>query len=225
MIAIPPRVAQNLIRVRTQITEATIQTQRPHDSVSLVAVTKTRSIAEITDLLYAGQRCFGENRVQEAARKYKVLREQWPTLELHLIGTLQTNKTRLALQTFNVISTLDRPELAYLFARLRDQGMPMPRLRIEVNIGREPQKGGVFPESFPSFIVLCRDTLGLPIEGLMTIPPHTNPPRPFFEELRRIADHHDLPVVSMGMSEDFGDAIACGSTEIRIGRALFVTHS
>lgn len=148
-------------------------------SAALIAVTKTQGIETIRKALDAGQRAFGENRVQEAQQKFPALRKEYPDIELHLIGPLQTNKARDAVELFDVIETLDRPELAEALAKAIRKTGKAPRLYIEVNIGLEPQKSGIEPDKAAAFLAVCRDTYGLSISGLMCIPPQNNNPRPF----------------------------------------------
>ena len=167
----------------------------------------------------AGQYCFGENRVQEAAEKFAALRT--PELELHLIGPLQTNKAEAAVRLFDVIQTLDRAKLAAALAKAIQKTGCHPRLYVEINSGREAQKAGIAPEALDDFLHLCRDVYALTVTGLMCIPPQTDDPVPHFRLLKGLADRHALPHISMGMSADFSQAIACGATEVRIGTAIF----
>jgi pyridoxal phosphate enzyme (YggS family) len=188
--------------------------------VSLIAVTKTHPAAAVAELLAAGQRQFGENRVQEAESKYPALRQRYPDLRLHLIGPLQSNKAREAVALFDVIETLDRPKLAQvLAAEMSKAGRRIPCL-IEVNIAGEPQKAGTAPQDAPEFLALCRK-LGLPVEGLMCIPPNGEDPIPHFRKLAALAKELGLATLSMGMSGDFAAAVACGASQIRVGTALF----
>lgn len=196
-----------------------------HDEVTLVAVSKTFDAKEITPLIDAGQRVFGENRVQEAATKWPALKSQTEGIELHLIGPLQTNKLKQALSLFDVIHTLDRPRLAHALATARDGGSCLPRLFIQVNTGAEPQKAGVLPSDADRFIVLCRDELSLPIDGLMCIPPVDEAPERHFLLLAEIARANGLAGLSMGMSADFETAIRCGASHVRVGSALFGSRS
>ncbi len=189
--------------------------------VQLVAVSKKRSVEAIRELLAAGQRQFGENRVQEAAQKFPPLREVFADLELHLIGPLQTNKVARAVELFDVIQTLDRPKLAEVLAREMKKQGKYPRLFIEVNIGHEPQKMGVMPEEVPDFLAKCRESWGLSIEGLMAMPPFGQDSVPYFQKMRALTDQLDLAALSMGMSADFEEAIKCGASVVRVGTALF----
>ena len=193
---------------------------RPGD-VSLLAVSKTHPAEPVRDLLAAGHRHFGENRVQEAAGKYPDLRKSYPDLCLHLIGPLQTNKVREAVALFDIIETLDRPKLAKaLSAEMERTGRQLPCL-IEVNIGAEPQKAGIAPEATADFLTACRSEWKLEIAGLMCIPPAGENPAPHFRRLAALAAELGLKTLSMGMSGDYETAIACGATEIRVGTALF----
>jgi len=205
-----------------------IRDAEPTESdVTLVAVSKTFSAEQIRPALEAGQRVFGENRVQEAKEKWPGLRDEFEKLELHLIGPLQTNKVVDAMALFDVIETLDREKLAQAFAKERDkQGgdVALPRLLIQINTGSEPQKAGVLPEDADAFIRLCRDDLNLPIEGLMCIPPVDEEPSLHFSLLEKIAKRSSLKVLSMGMSADFETAIEFGATHVRVGSAIFGTR-
>lgn len=191
---------------------------RAPTAIGLTAVSKQQPWAAIAPVLAAGQTVFGENRVQEAQDRW---RDRRCGLELRLIGPLQTNKARDAVQLFDVIETLDRLRLAERLAAGIQAGDPARRLLIQVNIGQEPQKAGVAPVEVDAFIELCRRTLGLSIEGLMCIPPHDQPPGPYFARMAAIARHHGLAELSMGMSDDFEIAIAHGATRVRVGSALF----
>ncbi|MGB4100701.1 MAG: YggS family pyridoxal phosphate-dependent enzyme [Alphaproteobacteria bacterium] len=214
-------VAENLKTVRERMDAAARQAGRDPAAIKLLGVGKFQSVAAVQEAYAAGLRTFGENRVQEAQAKYTELRAQYPDLRLHLIGALQTNKVAAAVALFDVIATLDRVKLAQaLAAEMRKQGR-RPELLIEINIGREPQKAGIMPEALPEFLRLCRDDLDLPVRGLMCIPPQGQAPAPYFRQLADLADNHDLPERSMGMSGDFESAIMCGATEVRVGTTLF----
>jgi pyridoxal phosphate enzyme (YggS family) len=214
-------IATNLSAVRARIEAAARAANRPVGAVTLVAVSKTNPASAVRAALLAGQRVFGENRVQEAIDKFPALRAEFPDLALHLIGPLQTNKVKDAVAHFDVIETVDRLRLAEALAREMERtGRRLPCL-IEVNTGEEPQKSGIFPALADDFIVDCRDRLGLPIEGLMCVPPHDEEPAPHFALLREIARRHELPVLSMGMSADFETAIRFGATHVRVGTAIF----
>ncbi len=187
----------------------------------MLAVSKTHPAEPIAELLAAGHRHFGENRVQEAADKYPRLKERYPDLCLHLIGPLQTNKVRQAVTLFDVIETLDRPKLAQtLSAEMARAGRNIPCL-IEVNIGAEPQKAGIAPEDAAAFLEACRTQWKIDISGLMCIPPAGEDPVPHFRRLAALGGDLGLADLSMGMSGDYRDAIACGATQIRVGTALF----
>ena len=214
-------IAANLTSVRNRIDTAARAAGRAPDSVTLVAVSKTHSAASVRDALIAGHRVFGENRVQEAQTKYPPLRERFPDLVLHLIGPLQTNKVRDAVALCDVIETVDRVRLAQVLAKeMERSGRRLPCL-IEVNTGEEPQKSGVLPAAADDFIVECRDRLGLPIEGLMCVPPLEEEPALHFALLREIARRSGLGLLSMGMSADFEKAIRFGATHVRVGTAIF----
>jgi pyridoxal phosphate enzyme (YggS family) len=193
----------------------------PAAQTVLVAVTKTHGPERIRPVLDAGHRIFGENRVQEAKAKWPELRARFPDIELHLIGPLQTNKVRDALQVFDVIQSLDRPKLADALAAERDRGAVLPRLFVQVNTGEEPQKAGIAPRDALSFIEHCRGQKNLPIAGLMCIPPVGENPSPHFALLRKLAQAASLEFLSMGMSDDFETAIRFGATHVRIGTAIF----
>ncbi len=203
-------IADNLAQIRARAKTAT-----------LIAVSKTRNVEEIREALEAGQRVFGENRVQEAQAKFPALRTAYPDIELHLIGALQTNKAQAAVELFDVIQTLDRRPLADAVAKAIRKTGRAPSLYIEINIANEPQKAGILPEELEAFITYCREKCGLSITGLMCIPPHDLDPAPFFRLMRVMADTFALPHLSMGMSGDFETAIECGATEVRVGTAIF----
>ena len=214
-------VADNLAAIRSRIAAACGAAMRDLDSVTLVAVSKTHPAEAIAAALAAGQRVFGENRVQEAQAKYPALRTRHPDLRLHLIGPLQSNKVKEAVALFDVIETVDRPRLAEALAKeMARQNRPLDCF-IEVNIGAEPQKAGVMPDEAAAFIAECRTRWKLRIQGLMCIPPEGHDPAPFFVKLADIARENGLKGLSMGMSADFEAAIACGATHIRVGTAIF----
>ncbi|TCK29938.1 hypothetical protein EV667_0023 [Ancylobacter aquaticus] len=216
-------VTARLAQVRERIAQACRDSERDPASVQLIAVSKTFGPEHIAPVIDAGQRLFGENRVQESAAKWPALRASHPDLELHLIGPLQTNKVREALALFDVIQTLDRPSLAAALAKeLRREGAPpAPRLLVQVNTGEEPQKAGVAPGEIDAFLGTCREVHGLAIEGLMCIPPADEPAAPHFALLAKIAARHGLKTLSMGMSGDFETAITLGATHVRVGSAIF----
>ena len=214
-------IAANLAAVRARIEAAAGAAGRAADAVTLVAVSKTHPADAVRAALAAGQRAFGENRVQEALAKFPGLRRDFPDLRLHLIGPLQTNKVRDAVAHCDVIETVDRPRLAEALAReMERSGRHLPCF-IEVNTGEEPQKAGVFPEMADAFVADCRDRLGLTIAGLMCIPPEGEEPALHFALLREIARRNRLDQLSMGMSADFETAIRFGATYVRVGTAIF----
>ncbi|MFZ5618586.1 MAG: YggS family pyridoxal phosphate-dependent enzyme [Pseudomonadota bacterium] len=210
----------NLRAVRARL-DAALKEAGRHRGVEIVAVSKTQDAAKIREALLAGQRVFGENRVQEAKAKWPALRLEFPDVELRLIGPLQSNKAAEAVQLFDVIETVDRPKIARALAEeIKRQGRT-PRLLVQVNTGAEPQKAGVLPEEADAFVRQCRKDFGLEIEGLMCIPPADEPPAPHFALLAKIAARNALFVLSMGMSGDFDIAAQLGATHVRIGSALF----
>ena len=217
----PSTMADRLAAIRARIAAAATAAGRAGDSARLVAVSKTHDAEACLEALAAGQRIFGENRVQEAQGKWPALRLRHPDLELHLIGPLQSNKVADAIALFDVIESLDREKLARALAAERDKGKRLPRLYIQVNTGEEEQKAGIGPKEAPAFIALCRDSLGLPVEGLMCIPPVDEEPAPHFALLAQLARRHGLPAISMGMSGDFEIAIRFGATHVRVGTAIF----
>jgi pyridoxal phosphate enzyme (YggS family) len=220
-----PAPAEGLGGVKARIVAAAAAAGRPADSVRLVAVSKTQPAEALLPVLAAGQRLFGENRVQEAAGKWPALRQSFPDVELHLIGPLQTNKVPDAVKLFDVIQSVDREKLARVLAgEMAKQGRRTACF-IQVNTGEEPQKAGVFPRLADSFIALCREELGLPIAGLMCIPPVEESPALHFALLREIARRNGLAGLSMGMSADFEMAIRYGATHVRIGTAIFGARS
>jgi len=214
-------IAANLAAVHNRIEAAVRAAERAADSVTLVAVSKTHPVESVREALVAGHRVFGENRVQEAQAKYPELREAFPDLALHLIGSLQTNKVRDAVALCDMIETVDRPRLAQALAREMERSGRRPPCLIEVNTGEEPQKSGILPTVADDFIVECRDRLGLPIEGLMCVPPLDEEPALHFALLREIARRTGLGLLSMGMSADFEKAIRFGATHVRVGTAIF----
>lgn len=189
-------------------------------STKLIAVSKVQPLERVEEVLEEGHRIFGENKVQEAAGKWPAFRERFGPVELHLLGPLQTNKARQAMELFDVIQTLDRPKLATTIARLRDEMGTCPKLYIQVNTGEEPQKAGVLPAEADGFIAECR-ALNLPVVGLMCIPPADEEPSLHFALLAKIAKRNDLAELSMGMSGDFETAVAQGATSVRVGSAIF----
>jgi pyridoxal phosphate enzyme (YggS family) len=214
-------IAAALAAVRARIAAAAREAGRDPAEVSLVAVAKTHPADSIERAIAAGQRLFGENRVQEAQAKWPALKARYPDVRLHLIGPLQTNKLRDAIGLFDAIETLDREKLAQEMVRERDKGRRLPACYVQVNIGEEPQKAGIAPAEADGFIRHCRDALALPVEGLMCIPPLDDAPAPYFALLAEIAARNDVDVLSMGMSGDYEIAIKLGATHVRIGTAIF----
>ena len=207
--------------IRSRIERARRRFGPPPEAVTLVAVSKTFGVEDIRPYLEAGQRVFGENRVQEAEAKWPGLRASYDGIELHLIGPLQSNKAKEAVALFDVIETVDREKIAVaLKAETEKQGRH-PRLLVQVNIGLEPQKAGIPPGEAVAFIERCRSVHHLAIEGLMAIPPEGAPPGPYFAHLATLAGEAKVSVRSMGMSADFETAIAMGATHVRVGSALF----
>ena len=214
--------SQALAEIRDRIAAAETRASRPSGSTMLVAVSKTQPWEHIAPVLAAGQKVFGENRVQEAMERWGQRREG---LELRLIGPLQTNKVREAVGLFDVIETLDREKLARALADEIERTGRAPRLYVQVNTGQEPQKAGVTPADADTFIAACRTTYGLTIEGLMCIPPVDADPAPHFALLREIAARNGVAKLSMGMSDDFETAIVEGATSVRVGSAIFGVRS
>src|SRR5579864_3291043 len=213
--------AAALAEVRRAIVSACQDAGRDPAGVTLVAVTKTFAAAAIIPVIAAGQRSFGENRVQEAEAKWPPLRESCPGLDLHLIGPLQSNKAREAVRLFDAIHSVDRASLCTALAKEIDRQASAPVLFVEINTGAEPQKAGVLPEAADAFIAACRTTYGLTIAGLMCIPPQGDPPAPHFALTAKIAARNGLKLLSMGMSADFALAIRFGATHVRVGSAIF----
>lgn len=217
----PAGVLGRLTEIHHRMAVAAKEAGRDPRSVTLVCVTKTHPAEAIEPAIDAGERVFGENRVQEAKAKWPQLKSSHAGLVLHLIGPLQTNKTREALELFDVIETLDRPKLAQSLAREMDRSGRRPRLYVEVNTGAEPQKSGILPGETDTFIAACRRDYGLDIDGLMCIPPADQQASPHFALLAKIAARNGIPNLSMGMSADFELAIQLGATHVRIGTAIF----
>ena len=214
-------VAKNLAEIQSNINAACGAVGRNPDDVTLVCVSKNHEADHVRKALADGRRVFGENRVQEAAGKWPALRDEFPDLELHLIGPLQTNKLKDAVELFDVIETVDRPKLANALAKHRDKTGQCPDLFIQINTGEEDQKAGIAPKDADDFIKMCRDELKLPIIGLMCIPPVDEEPAPHFTLLGKIAERHGLKIKSMGMSGDYEAAIRLGATHVRVGTAIF----
>jgi pyridoxal phosphate enzyme (YggS family) len=221
MIATPEIVQSPLDRVRAEIARACADAGRDPSSVTLVAIAKTFGAAAIKPVIAAGQRTFGENRVQEAKAKWPPLIARHGTIELHLVGPLQSNKAKEAIALFHAIHSLDRPSLAAALAKEITRQGRRPTLFVEVNTGAEPHKSGVLPRETDAFIALCRERHGLEIAGLMCIPPANEAPAPHFALTAKIARRNGLSLLSMGMSADFTTAIGFGATHVRIGTAIF----
>ena len=211
-------MSQALSDIQSRIAAAEARAGRPAGAVTLVAVSKTQPWDHIAPVLSAGQKVFGENRVQEAMERWGQRRAG---LELRLIGPLQTNKAREAVAFFDVIETVDREKLARVLAEEIQRAGRAPRLYVQVNTGEESQKAGITPGEADAFVAECRGTYGLNVEGLMCIPPVDADPAPHFAQLRAIAERNGVTKLSMGMSDDFEIAIAEGATSVRVGSALF----
>ena len=208
-------------KIKQQINQIAASCSRSEQEITILAVSKNHTTEVVQTLIEAGHYHFGENRVQEAISKFSQLREKYPSLKLQLIGPLQVNKVKDAVAFFDVIATLDRERLA---AAIADQVAKQSRrieCYVQINIGRELQKSGCLPENADSFIDQCLSSYHLNITGLMCVPPIWCDPTPYFQQLRQIAARHNLKHLSMGMSNDFPAAIACGATEIRLGTAIF----
>ncbi|WP_439544347.1 YggS family pyridoxal phosphate-dependent enzyme [Hyphomicrobium sp.] len=210
-----------LADVQSRLSAAAREAGRDPASVHLIAVSKTFEAADITPVLDAGQRLFGENRVQEAKAKWPDLRIRYPDTELHLIGPLQSNKAREAVELFDAIHTVDRPKIARAIADEQQRQGKRLKLFIEVNTGEEPQKAGIAPKETAAFLAHCRDELGLEIAGLMCIPPVDEEAAVHFAFLAKLARDLGLPELSMGMSGDFETATEFGATYVRVGSAIF----
>lgn len=214
-------VAGNIALIKDNMKQAMAELDRTDPLPKIVAVSKRHDVGRIKAALNAGHRCFGENRVQEAQEKWPDLKQTYPDVELHLIGSLQTNKADEAVALFDVIECLDRPKLAQKLAQSMDRQGRRPRLFIQVNTGDEPQKGGVPLSDLSDFVALCRDDLGLDIAGLMCIPPKDDDPALHFALLVKLARRHGLLQLSMGMSADYDIAAAMGADYVRVGTAIF----
>ena len=211
----------SLARVQAEITAACREAGREPSSVTLIAVSKTFTAEVIEPVIAAGQRVFGENRVQEAKAKWPALRDAHAGIELHLIGPLQSNKAKEAVGLFDAIHAVDRPSIAEALAKeIAKQGRH-PTLFVEVNTGEEPQKAGVLPQDADAFLAACRERYGLTISGLMCIPPFEEAPAPHFALTAKIAARNGLKLLSMGMSADFASAVMFGATHVRVGSAIF----
>ncbi|WP_425051294.1 YggS family pyridoxal phosphate-dependent enzyme [Psychromarinibacter sp. S121] len=206
--------------ITARVRKAEQDAGRAPGSVDLIAISKVQPLERVEDVLKAGHRMFGENKVQEAAGKWPGFRERFDGVTLHLVGPLQTNKARQAIDLFDVIETVDRPKLARTLARLKDELGTCPDLYVQVNTGEEEQKAGVSPDETDALVAECRE-LGLPVVGLMCIPPFDEEPALHFALLAKIAARNGLEKLSMGMSSDFETAIAQGATSVRVGSAIF----
>ncbi len=217
----PPPVVQRLRDVRAGLARAARDCDRDPASVTLVCVSKTHPAEAIAPVLGAGERVFGENRVQEAGAKWPGLRERFSGVELHLIGPLQSNKAADAVALFDVIETVDRPRIVGALADAAQKHGRQPRLYVQVNTGAEPQKAGVLPDEADTFLRDCRDTHGLAVAGLMCIPPVDEQASPHFALLAAIAARNGIAGLSMGMSGDYPLGIQLGATHVRVGTAIF----
>lgn len=216
-----PDPAENLRRIKVELDVALKEAGRPSGSVVVTAVSKQHNAARILPVLEAGHRVFGENRVQEAARKWPELQARFSDVELRLIGPLQSNKAGDAVALFDVIETVDRPKIASALAAAIKKQDKSPRLLVQVNTGDEPQKAGISPAEAPAFVEVCVHEYGLEIEGLMCIPPVDDDPAPHFALLAKIAGRCGLKTLSMGMSADYAIAAQLGATHVRIGSGVF----
>lgn len=207
-----------------QVRAAEAQAQRPAGSVHLIAVSKVQPDDRVRAVLATGHRLFGENYVQEAAAKWPAFRAEFGPVAVHMIGPLQTNKAKTAVELFDAIHTLDRPSLAQKLAKLAQDRGQSPDLFVQVNTGSEPQKAGVLPEALDGFLATCR-AMDLPVAGLMCIPPEGESAAPHFTMLAGMAARNGLSGLSMGMSSDFEAAIAAGATHVRVGSAIFGARS
>ena len=214
-------ILENYREVLENVVLAAKDAERKPESVTLVAVTKTHGAEKILPLLKAGHRTFGENRVQEAEKKWPALKAEFPDARLHLIGGLQTNKAKEAVALFDVIESVDRPELAEkLAAEMKKQNRPLPCF-VQVNTGEEPQKSGIAPKNAVGFVRECREKYGLNVVGLMCIPPVDDEPAPHFAFLKKLAREAGVRELSMGMSGDYPLAVQQGATFVRVGSAIF----
>jgi pyridoxal phosphate enzyme (YggS family) len=216
-----PDSSTGLEAVEREIARACTEARRDRASVELIAVSKTFDTAAISPVISAGQRVFGENRVQEAKAKWPPLKEAVPDLKLHLIGPLQSNKTREAVALFDAIHSVDRPSICEALSKEIRLQERHPLLFAQINTGEEPQKAGVVPQEADGFLVACRERYGLTISGLMCIPPVDEAPAPHFALTAKIAKRNGVSLLSMGMSADFPVAIQFGATHIRVGSAIF----
>lgn len=213
--------AERLATVRDSIAEAARAAGRDPAAVTLIAVSKTFAAEAVEPVIAAGQRSFGENRVQEAQGKWPALKQRFPDIDLHLVGPLQSNKAGDAVALFDCIHSIDRPKIAGAIAAEMDRQGRRPRLLVQVNTGEEPQKAGVPPAETEAFVQQCREEFGLAIEGLMCLPPLEEEPALHFALLEKLAGRLGLKELSMGMSADYETAIGFGATSVRIGTAVF----
>ncbi|MGR3496538.1 YggS family pyridoxal phosphate-dependent enzyme [Citreimonas sp.] len=209
-----------LTEITDRIAQACAEAGRAPDSVTLVAISKVQPLERVEAVLGQGHRVYGENKVQEAAGKWPDFKARYDGVKLHLVGPLQSNKTRQAMELFDVIHSVDRPKLANTIARIAQEIGHCPELFVQVNTGEEDQKAGVLPGDADAFVAECRD-LDLPVRGLMCIPPVDETPSVHFALLAKIAERNGLAGLSMGMSADFEEAIAFGATHVRVGSAIF----
>lgn len=216
----PQDTKARLAKVRGDIAQAVSRSERKPEDVHLIAVTKTFEAEAIRPLFAQGQRIFGENRVQEAQGKWPALRDEFPELELHLIGPLQSNKADDAIALFDVIETVDREKIAKALKKSMEKLGVARNFYVQVNTGDEPQKAGVSPSETVAFVKKCRDEIGLNIAGLMCIPPADQVAAPHFALLRKLAEELDIKTLSMGMSGDYDMAIMMGATHVRVGSAI-----
>ena len=210
-----------LVAVEQEIARACVEARRERTDVTLIAVSKTFGAEAISPVIAAGQRVFGENRVQEAKAKWPGLMSAYPGLALHLIGPLQSNKAKEAVALFDAIHSVDRPSICQALAKEIDSQNKRPELFVQINTGEEPQKAGIAPGEADAFILSCRENYGLAITGLMCIPPVSDAPAPHFALTAKIAARNGLKNLSMGMSADFAIAIQFGATHVRVGSAIF----
>lgn len=210
-----------LASVEQEIVRACKDAKRPRSAVQLIAVSKTFDADAIEPVLAAGQKVFGENRVQEAKAKWPALMEAHPGIELHLIGPLQSNKAKEAVGLFHAIHSVDRPSICEALAKEIEKQGRAPTLFVQINTGEEPQKAGIAPSDADAFLATCAKTYGLTIAGLMCIPPVEDAPAPHFALTAKIAARNGLKLLSMGMSADFSEAILMGATHVRVGSAIF----
>ncbi len=214
-------IVARLATIRDSVSRIARDFEREPDSVTLIAVSKTKPAEVVLEALEAGQRVFGENYVQEAKTKWPALRERFPDAQVHMIGPLQSNKAKEAVALFDAIHSLDRESLARELSREIAKSGRVPALFVQLNTGEEPQKGGIAPADVDDFLTLCRVHHGLAISGLMCIPPAAEPPSPHFALLAKIAKRNGLAGLSMGMSADYEPAIQLGATHVRVGSAIF----